>query len=75
MTGKAGQVTHNARCDEVTFIEVCLRLKSTAAVSKELGISQRNVVGRRNKIHERTGTFLNSSNSKTRARSSNRQIR
>ena len=59
MTGKAGQVTHNARCDEVTFIEVCLRLKSTAAVSKEIGISQRNVVSRRNKIHERTGTFLN----------------
>jgi predicted MPP superfamily phosphohydrolase len=59
MTGKAGQVTHNTRCDEVTFIEVCLRLKSTAAVSKEIGISQRNVVSRRNKIHERTGTFLN----------------
>lgn len=55
----AGKVTHNSKCSESVFIEACLRLKSTALVAKETGISHRNVVDRRNKIHKRTGTFLN----------------
>ena len=55
----AGKVTHNSKCSESAFIEACLRLKSTALVAKETGISHRNVVDRRNKIHKRTGTFLN----------------
>ena len=49
----AGKVTHNSKCSESVFIEACLRLKSTALVAKETGISHRNVVDRRNKIHKR----------------------
>lgn len=58
MSGKPGQATHNSKCDESVFIDSCIRLGSSTAVSKETGISVRNVVDRRNKIHKRTGVFL-----------------
>lgn len=40
------------------FIEACIRLKSTKEVAREMGIDPRNVIKRRNLLHERTGTYL-----------------